>query len=307
MIASRSAPPWSSRTRELGRRGPAALRARAECGRSRDERVARLRAALSRSPCWRSPASHRGLTPLPCRRGREIPAIASRQRAEKKSFTDAEIARRLFQDHLRRRISPRRPGRPHPEIRRAGAGVRRWPPRRPQGATRQGRRRYRRAHPAPRHRDDRQLRGGQCHRQAGARPRSLPHHRQPLRQRPGQGHPDLARSAMPVRLPQERAATRSSIPTSSSPSTTAISSSSTAPMRRCCSRSGRSTTPSRALDHVQRRCVDGLFRRLRPVHPQPALRPAHQGRHDGPEVKAVLPDVLTDVRAWVKKVNDLPE
>ena len=25
------------------------------------------------------------------------------------------------------------------------------------------------------------------------------------------------------------------------------------------------------------------------------------------EVKAVLPDVLTDVRVWVKKVNNLPE
>jgi len=25
------------------------------------------------------------------------------------------------------------------------------------------------------------------------------------------------------------------------------------------------------------------------------------------EVKAVLPDVLRDVREWVKKVNDLPE
>jgi len=25
------------------------------------------------------------------------------------------------------------------------------------------------------------------------------------------------------------------------------------------------------------------------------------------EVKAVLPDVLADVRAWVRKVNDLPE
>jgi hypothetical protein len=25
------------------------------------------------------------------------------------------------------------------------------------------------------------------------------------------------------------------------------------------------------------------------------------------EVKAVLPDVLTDVRAWVRKVNDLTE
>ena len=38
---------------------------------------------------------------------------------------------------------------------------------------------------------------------------------------------------------------RSSIPTSSSPSTTAISSSSIAPMRSCCSRSARSTTPAR--------------------------------------------------------------
>jgi hypothetical protein len=25
------------------------------------------------------------------------------------------------------------------------------------------------------------------------------------------------------------------------------------------------------------------------------------------EVKAVLPEVLADVRAWVKQVNDLPE
>ena len=25
------------------------------------------------------------------------------------------------------------------------------------------------------------------------------------------------------------------------------------------------------------------------------------------EVKAVLPDVLADVRAWVRKVNNLPE
>ena len=37
---------------------------------------------------------------------------------------------------------------------------------------------------------------------------------------------------------------------------------------------------SRALDHVQRQCLDGLLRRLRPVHPQCALRPPHQGRHD---------------------------
>jgi hypothetical protein len=25
------------------------------------------------------------------------------------------------------------------------------------------------------------------------------------------------------------------------------------------------------------------------------------------EVKAVLPEVLTDVRAWVRRINDLPE
>ena len=35
-----------------------------------------------------------------------------------------------------------------------------------------------------------------------------------------------------------------------------------------------------ALDHVQRQCVDGLLRRLRPVHPQSAVRSPHQGRHD---------------------------
>ena len=36
-----------------------------------------------------------------------------------------------------------------------------------------------------------------------------------------------------------------------------------------------------AVDHVQRQRLDGILRHLRPVHPQPALRPAHQGRHDG--------------------------
>ena len=44
----------------------------------------------------------------------------------------------------------------------------------------------------------------QRHRQAGARPRSLSHHLDILRQRAGPRDPQVARSAMPVRLPQER-------------------------------------------------------------------------------------------------------
>ena len=84
----------------------------------------------------------------------------------------------------------------------------------------------------------RERRRRQCRGQAGARPRSLPHHRQLLRQRTRQAKsaPRSIRNACPA-FARTRSS-RSSIPTSSSPSTTATSSSSTAPMRNCCSRSG---------------------------------------------------------------------
>jgi hypothetical protein len=57
---------------------------------------------------------------------------------------------------------------------------------------------------ASRHRHGREAARRQCAGQAGARPRSQSHHLDLLRQRAGARDQNLARSAMPVRLPQER-------------------------------------------------------------------------------------------------------
>jgi len=62
-----------------------------------------------------------------------------------------------------------------------------------------------------------------------------------------------------------------------------------------------------ALDHVQRQRVDGIFRRLRSVHPQYSVRSTDQGRHDCRGGQGGAPEVLTDVRIWVRKVNNLAE
>ena len=52
----------------------------------------------------------------------------------------------------------------------------------------------------------------------------------------------------------------------------------------------------------------GYLRRLRPVPPQHALRSrASRPGMTVEEVKAVLPEVLADVRAYVKQINNLPE
>ena len=154
--------------------------------------------------------------------------------------------RRIFQDRLRRRISSGRPGRPHPEIRHAGAGVRRRQPR--PTARRSSQRSSPTSAQRVQHLDiamadnsdsanvlvklvrDRDLYRtittfyGSERAQARSGPRSI-------------------RNACPA-FARTRS-TRSSIPTSSSPSTMAISSSSIAPMRNCCSRWGRSTIPLR--------------------------------------------------------------
>ena len=66
-------------------------------------------------------------------------------------------------------------------------------------------------------------------------------------------------------------------------------------------------TDERALDHVQRQRLDGLFRHLRPVLLNLLYDPRIKAGMTVAEVKAVLPDVLADVRDWVKKVNGLPE
>ena len=93
------------------------------------------------------------------------------------------------------------------------SGVCRRHPRRPQGAARENRRRHRRAGPASRHRHGREQRRRQRAGQAGARPRSLSHHRDLLRQRAGARDPLLARSAMPVAASARTRNSRSSIPT----------------------------------------------------------------------------------------------
>ena len=155
--------------------------------------------------------------------------------------------RRILQDRVRRRISSGRPGRSHPQIRRAGAGVRRRrQPSRSKGATRQGRRRHRRADCSistsrwPTASDDanvvvKLVRDRDLYRTIATF----------YGKRAGPRDPHLARSAMPVRLSQERQIRNRAFRRASSRSTTAISSSSTAPMRNCCNRWGRSTTPVR--------------------------------------------------------------
>ena len=84
--------------------------------------------------------------------------------------------RRLPQDRVRRRISSRRTGRPHPQIPDAGAGVRRRQPFRPQGAALKNRRRHRQTGAASRHRHGRRAATTPSPGQAGARPRPQSHH-----------------------------------------------------------------------------------------------------------------------------------
>jgi Protein of unknown function (DUF2927). len=134
----------------------------------------------------------------------EIAAIASRQRVEKKTFTDGEIIEGFMKTafgaeyHLAGRVD---------RIRKYETPVRVF---------------------ADGSRADRKLQlakvvadiaqrvqhldiamaetsdGANVHGQAGARSRSVSHHLDILRQRAGQRDQDLAGSAMPFRVPQER-------------------------------------------------------------------------------------------------------
>ena len=93
---------------------------------------------------------------LPCAASADIPAIAQRQRTEKKIFTDSEIVDGFLKTafgaeyHLAGRVD---------RIRKYDGPVRVFAdgtPRRPQGAAREDRRRHRRARSASRHRHGRQ-------------------------------------------------------------------------------------------------------------------------------------------------------
>src|SRR5882762_1801650 len=103
----------------------------------------------------------------------EIPAVAQRQRAEKKTFTDSEIIDGFLKTafgaeyHLAGRVD---------RIRKYQTPVRVFA---------DGNRSDRQAGSASRHRDGRRQRRRQCPGQAGARPRSQSHHLDLLRQRAG--------------------------------------------------------------------------------------------------------------------------
>ena len=135
----------------------------------------------------------------------EIPAVASRQRAEKKTFTDGEITDGFFKTafgaeyHLAGRVD---------RIRKYDMPVRVFadgnrPDRKAQlaGVVADIGRRIQHLDIAMAENSD----GANVAGQAGARPRPLSHHLDLLRQRTGPRDQDLARSAMPVRLSQERA------------------------------------------------------------------------------------------------------
>src|SRR4029079_17303644 len=120
MVASSSAPRWSSRTKppnigELGASMAAGadqrLRTRTDCGsvfamrfRRRCPRLQTLMAGLV--------ALARGDASLVVAASAEIPGVAQRQRTEKKIFTDGEIVEGFFKTafgaeyHLPRRVDP---------------------------------------------------------------------------------------------------------------------------------------------------------------------------------------------------------
>ena len=178
--------------------------------------------------------------PAAGRTSRRRPAPAHRE----EEFYRQRDRRRLSEDRVRRRISSRRPCRPHPQIRGAGAGVRRRHPRRPQGADRQDRRRHRGQGPASRHRHGRRAtKTPMCWSSWCATATSIAPSRPSMAaSAPRRSSPRSTRNA--CRASARTRNSRSSAPTSSSPSTMATSFSSTAPMKSCCNRWGRSTTPT---------------------------------------------------------------
>jgi hypothetical protein len=60
------------------------------------------------------------------------------------------------------------------------------------------------------------------------------------------------------------------------------------------------------VDHVQRQRPDGLLRHLDQYILNILYDPRINAGMTVQEAKAVLPQVMIDVRAWVAKVNDLP-
>ena len=238
----------------------------------------------------------------------EIPAIASRQRAEKKTFTDSEIVEGFFKTafgaeyHLAGRVD---------RIRKYDMPVRVFA---------DGNRADRKAQLAKivadigqrvQHLDIAMAESSderQCPGQAGARPRSQSHHLELLRQRtrPARSRPRSIRNACPAFARTTNS--KSSTPTCFSPSTTAISSSSTAAMKSCCSRWDRSTTQSSVPwtmfnDNVSMGFFDVYDQYILNILYDPRIKAGMTIA----EVKAVLPEVLADVRVWVKKVNGLAE
>ena len=166
------------------------------------------RRLIGRWPPWLSPRA----VQLRRRRRNSRHRLAPARREEE--LYRRRDHRRLLEDRVRRRISSRRPRRPHPEIRRAGAGVRRRRrSRRPQGATRQGRRRYRPARSASRHRHGRQQRRAPMSSSIWCATAICPHHHQLLRQRTRQARfaPRSIRNACPDSARTKTS--KSSIPT----------------------------------------------------------------------------------------------
>ena len=152
-------------------------------------------------------------------------------------------------------------------------------------------RRGRRRHPRRvRHLDiamTEDARGRQRDRHAGARPRLRPHACVYGRER-ARSIQRIARAAMPLRGSARTRASASCTPTSSSWPTPALHLLRLR-LRGVAAGARADQRHRRAMDDVQRRRPDGLLRRLRSVHPQHPLSPAHPRRHESREVRALLP------------------
>ena len=146
--------------------------------------------------------------------------------------------------------------------------------------------------------------------QAGARPRSLSHHRDLLRQRTGAS--EIRSSLDPQCLsgfPQERAVRNRAFRRHPRPSTTATSSSSTAPMRNCCSRWDRSTIPRACPGPCSTTmCRWAISTSTTSIILNLLYDPADQGRHDraggqGGAARTCWPTSAPGC----SKVNNLPD
>ena len=262
--------------------------------------------AHRRGRCW--PRSRFGGVVAPSPASAEIPAIASRQRAEKKSFTDAEITDGFFKTafgaeyHLAGRVD---------RIRKYDMPVRVFA---------DGNRADRKAQlakvvadigariRASRHRHGRDGRRRQYHRQAGARPRPRPHHRR--RSTASERAREIKTSLDPQCLSGFRKNENYEIQHSDVILT--VDNGDFVFLDCAYEELLQSLGPINDTGSVPWTMFnDKVSMGFFDVYDQYILNllydPRIKAGMTAEEVKAVLPEVLVDVRAWVKKVNNLPE